>query len=328
MDEKSQERPLIGRLVVSSSPHLFSEENIPRIMHAVILALVPAMAVGVYFFGIRALWLYLICVASSVATEYIFQKARKKPTKVHDGSAIITGLLLAMCLPPTFPLYMVSLGSIFAIAIGKQIFGGLGYNIFNPALLGRAFLQAAFPVQITNYVEPFAKGVDVVTSATPLALMKFEGKATPYLNLFLGNVGGSIGETSAIAIIIGGLYLRYRGYINWKLPLGYLSSIAFFGAIFWYLDPSKYPDPLFHILSGGAMLAAFFMVTDMVTCPVTPIGQWIFVIVAGLLTVLIRLLSGLQEGVMYSILIANAITPLLNTYTRPRYFGEVEAVEK
>jgi len=315
-------------LLVSSSPHLFSEENIPRIMHTVILALVPAMIVGVYFFGIRALRLYLICIVSSVVTEYLFQKARGKPIKVSDGSAIITGILLALTLPPTFPLYMASLGSIFAVAIGKQIFGGLGYNIFNPALLGRAFLQAAFPVQITNYIEPFARGVDVVTSATPLALMKFEGKTTPYLNLFLGNVGGSVGETSVIAIIIGGLYLRYRGYINWKLPLGYLASIALFGGIFWYMDPSRYPDPIFHILSGGAMLAAFFMVTDMVTCPVTPIGQWIFVIVAGLLTVLIRLLSGLQEGVMYSILIANSITPLLNTYTRPRYFGEVEALEK
>lgn len=297
-------------------------------MHTVILALVPAMTGGVYFFGIRALRLYLICIVSSVATEYVFQKVRGKPIKVSDGSAIITGILLALTLPPTFPLYMASLGSIFAVAIGKQIFGGLGYNIFNPALLGRAFLQAAFPVQITNYIEPFARGVDVVTSATPLALMKFEGKTTPYLNLFLGNVGGSVGETSVIAIIIGGLYLRYRGYINWKLPLGYLASIALFGGIFWYMDPSRYPDPIFHILSGGAMLAAFFMVTDMVTCPVTPIGQWIFVIVAGLLTVLIRLLSGLQEGVMYSILIANSITPLLNTYTRPRYFGEVEAIEK
>ncbi len=313
-------------LIVSSSPHILTEENIPRIMHSVILALVPAMITSVYFFGTRALLLIVVSVFSCLATEYVFEKARAKKITIADGSAIITGILLALTLPPDFPLWAAALGNIFAIAIGKQIFGGLGYNIFNPALLGRAFLQAAFPVLITTWSEPITKavGVDSVTTATPLALIKFEGQMTPYLDMLFGNVSGSIGETSAIAILIGALYLWYKGYINMRQPLSYIGSIAFFGGIFWVLSPDKYPDPLFHILAGGVMLGAFFMVTDYVTTPVTPLGQWIFGIVGGFLVVIIRLFGGLPEGVMYSILLMNAITPLLNRYTRPKIFGEVK----
>ncbi len=312
-------------LVVSSSPHLRREENIPKIMHNVIVALVPAMAASLYFFGLRAILLILTSVLSCLATEYVFQKARGKEITLADGSAIITGILLALTLPPSFPLWATAIGGISAMALGKHIFGGLGYNIFNPALVGRAFLQAAFPVTITTWTPPLTMAsVDTVTTATPLALMKFEGKITPYLDLFFGNISGSLGETSALAILIGGLYLRYRGIINWRQPLSYLLSILLFGGLFWLISPSRYPDPLFHILAGGAMLGAFFMVTDYVTTPVTPLGQWIFGIGGGFLVIIIRLFGGLPEGVMYSILLMNAITPLLNRYTRPKVFGELE----
>jgi electron transport complex protein RnfD len=316
---------VIEGLIVSSSPHFLTEENIPKIMHSVIYALFPTVVVSVYFYGLRALLLVIFSVAACVATEYVFQRSMDRAVTVSDGSAIITGILLALTLPPGFPLTGAVLGSVFAIAVGKHFFGGLGYNIFNPALLGRAFLQATYPVLITTWKEPFSgtSGVDAVSAATPLALMKFEGVAIEHWNLFFGNVSGSLGETSALIILFGGLYLRYMGYINWRLPLGYLGSIALFSFIFWLYDSTRFADPLFHILAGGAMLGAWFMVTDYVTTPVTPVGQWIFVIGAGFLAVIIRLFGGLPEGVMYSILLMNATVPLLNRWTRPRVFGEV-----
>lgn len=321
-----QEKTEAGKLIVSSSPHFLRAESIPKIMHSVVMALMPAVIAAGYFFGYRAFLLVIIAVLTCLATEYAFQKIRNKPITIHDGSAIITGMLLALTLPPDFSIFGTILGSVFAIGIGKQLFGGLGFNIFNPALLGRAFLMATYPVFMTTWLEPktVQKAVDAVAAATPLALMKFEHKMTPLYNLFVGNVAGSVGETSVVAILIGGLYLRYKGYINWKLPLGYLGSMAVFGGIFWLVNPAKYPDPLFHICAGGAMLGAWFMVTDMVTSPMTALGQWIFVIFAGILAVVIRLWGGLPEGVMYSILIMNMIVPLLNKHTRPKVFGEIK----
>jgi len=312
------------KLLVYSSPHFFKDESIPKIMHTVVMALIPAVAASVYFFGPRALLLILICIGASLLTEYVFQKIRNKPVTIHDGSAIITGMLLGLTLPPDFTIFGAILGSFFAIGVGNQLFGGLGFNIFNPALLGRAFLMATYPVFMTTWAEPrtIARAVDAVTAATPLALAKFEGKFAPLTDLFIGNVAGSIGETSVIAILIGGLYLRYKGYINWKLPLGYLGAMAIFGGIFWLINPVKYPNPLFHIFAGRAMLGAWFMVTDMVTSPVTPLGQWIFAIVGGVMAIVIRLWGGLPEGVMYSILFMNAFVPLINKHTRPRVFGE------
>jgi len=314
------------KLVVSSSPHFATTENIPKIMHTVIMALFPAMAVSIYLFGFRALLLMVVCLVVCLGSEYAMQRIRKKPVRIYDGSAAITGILLALMLPPGFPIYGAVIGSLFSIVVGKMLFGGLGYNVFNPALIGRAFLQATYPVLITTWVDPGAviNAVDAISAATPLALMKFGGHHTGLGALFFGNVAGSLGETSAIAILIGGLYLRYKGYINWKLPLGYLGSIAFFATIFWIANPAKYASPFFHIMAGGAMLGAWFMVTDMVTTPVTPVGQWIFAIGAGFLTIIIRLFGGLPEGVMYSILFMNAFVPLINRHTKPKVFGELK----
>jgi len=315
------------RFILAASPFFLKDVSTPKIMHTVVMALFPAMAAGVYFFGLRALLLLVVCIASCMVTEAAVQRFRRRPVTVYDGSAIITGALLALTLPPGFPIFGAILGSAFAIAVGKQFFGGLGYNIFNPALLGRAFLQAAFPVLITTWSaltswgQAAASGVDAVATATPLAMMKFDGIATPVSDLFFGNVAGSLGETSAIAILIGGLYLRYKGYVNWRLPLGYLGSMFVFGGIFWLIDSSAYPNPFFHIFAGGAMLGAWFMVTDMVTSPTTPMGQWIFVVVAAFIAVIIRLFGGLPEGVMYTILIMNSTVPLLNTWTRPKISG-------
>lgn len=331
MEEKAQMENMeksaaVGerRLIVSSSPHFLVDESVPKIMHTVIMALVPAMLASVYFFGLRALLLIVVCTTTSLVVEFLFQRYRKRPIKVYDGSAAITGILLALTLPPGFPVFGAILGSAFAVGIGKQLFGGLGYNIFNPALLGRAFLMAAYPVLATTWLNPrtVRAAVDAVSAATPLALFKFEGKLTPVLDLFFGNVAGSMGETSAIAIILGGLFLRYKGYINWKLPLGYLGSMAFFSGVFYLYDPSKYASPLFHLFAGGAMLGAWFMVTDMVTSPTTPRGQWIFAVAGGVMAVIIRIFGGLPEGVMYSILFMNAFVPLINKHTRPRIFGE------
>lgn len=317
------------KFVISSSPHIRADDNIPRIMYSVIAALIPAMAMSVYFFGIRALGIIATCLVVSLAVEFIFQKARGKDITIGDGSAAVAGILLALTLPPDFPYLGAALGAVVAIALGKKIFGGLGYNIFNPALAGRAFLQAAFPVHITTWTAPFAwmkkPVIDAVSSATPLSLMKFDAKFESLGRLLIGNTGGSLGETSAIAIFIGGLFLLYRGYIQWRIPAAIFLSVTIFGGIFWMSNPVKYPNPLFHILAGGMALGALFMATDMVTSPITNRGYWIFGIGIGMLSVLIRLQGGLPEGVMYSILLMNAVTPLINNYTVPKVFGKVRA---
>ena len=319
--------------VISPAPHAQSEDTIPKIMYSVIAALIPAMLCAVVFFGLRAFVLILTCVAACVATEYIFQTVRQKEITVGDGSAIITGILLALVLPPSISPLSAVLGSVVAIALGKQVFGGLGYNIFNPALIGRAFLQATFPVAMTTWTPPIAYGsrVDAVSSATALATMKFEAvdRMTPYWKMFFGYEGGCLGETSVLAILIGGAYLLYKGYINWRIPASYLGAVVVLSSIFWLGGIGNYPaDPIFHLFAGGLMLGALFMATDMVTSPVTPIGCWIFGIGAGVLVVVIRVFGGLPEGVMYSILIMNAVTPLLNRYVRPTVFGSRNLAKK
>lgn len=310
------------KFLIAHAPHQKLPFTVPIMMYLVIIGLLPTTIAGVYFFGLKALGLVLTCVVTAVATEYLLNKLMKKEQTIANGSAVVTGLLLALCLSPAMPFWAALLGTIFAIAIGKTLFGGLGYNIFNPALVGRAFLAAAFPVQMTTWVAPLLwKGVDAVSSASPLALMKFQQQTTPYWKLLIGNVSGSIGETSALLILIPALLLTLRGLINWRIPLSYLGSVAILGGIFWLINPSQYPDPVFHLLAGGLMLGAWFMATDLVTSPLTKKGMWFFGAGAGILVVVIRLFSGLPEGVMYSILIMNALVPLLNRYTRPRILG-------
>lgn len=279
----------------------------------VIIALLPATAASVYFFGMRALAITLVSVAAAVAAEAAIQKIRNKPVTVNDGSAVITGLLLALTLSPAMPLWMVVVGAVVAIGIGKQVYGGLGSNPFNPALVGRAFLVVTFPVHMTTWIDP----IDGVTSATPLGLLKMEGTATGYTELFIGNVGGSLGETSALLLILGGLYLLYRGIIDWRIPAFYLGTVAVMTAVLGQ-------DPVFHLLAGGLLLGAFFMATDMVTTPVTRTGKIIFGIGAGILVVLIRLYGGYPEGVLFSILLMNTFTPIIDKYTRPKIYGEVK----
>jgi electron transport complex protein RnfD len=294
-------------------------------MFSVIAALIPAAILGSYFFGLKALGLILVCVITAVATEYLIVGVIKREEVFPDGSAVVTGLLLAMSISPSMPYFAAVLGTVFAIAIGKQLFGGLGYNIFNPALIGRAFLAAAFPVHMTSWVVPLShRGVEAITSATPLAVMKFQHELTPYAKLFFGNVSGCVGETSALLLLLGGLFLLWRGVISWRIPASYLGTVALFGGIFWLMNPATYPDPLFHLLAGGLMLGAWFMATDLVTSPLTSKGMWVFGAGAGILVVVIRLFSGLPEGVMYSILIMNACVPLINRYTRPRILGRAK----
>ncbi len=322
--------------VISSSPHFSSVASVPKIMWMVVAALIPATLLSVYYFHFLALRMILACIAGAVATELIINRIKGEGFTIKDGSVVITGLLLALTLPPSLPVSSGILGSVFAIAVGKQIFGGLGYNIFNPALLGRAFLQASFPVAMTTWTWPktgqySARIADGLSAATPLGMFKFDfenfapvGREI-YTNLFTGNVGGCIGETSVIAILIGGIFLLVKRYADWRIPVSYLGTVFIFGGIFWLVKPSVFPNPFFQLFSGGLMLGAFFMATDMVTSPITPKGSWVFGIGAGIILVIIRLFGGLPEGVMYSILLMNAATPLINRYTRPKFFGEISA---
>jgi electron transport complex protein RnfD len=313
---------------IQSSPHFKDKDSVPKIMYAVILALLPAIAASFYFFRFRALWLYLLCIGSCLATEALFLKARKKPMySLWDGSAVITGILLAMTLPPSLSLELAVIGAVVAIGIGKQVFGGLGHNVFNPALVGRAFLQVAFPVAMTTWKAPAILAVDTATFATPLGNLKFqnavsEGTLTSLKDLFFGNIGGCLGETSALALLIGAAYLLYRRAIDWRIPFGIVSILIVFTGIFYLTDPNKYASPLFHILAGGLLIGAFFMATDMVTSPISPLGVWIYALGIGLLIGLIRLFGGFPEGVMFSILFMNTFVPLFNRSLRPKILGE------
>lgn len=315
-------------LLLESSPHFRDQDSVPKIMYAVILSLLPAVLASIYFFRWRALLLYACCIVGGLATEALFLWIRKKPmNSLWDGSVIITGLLLAMTLPPELSLDSAVIGAVVAVGLGKHVFGGLGHNIFNPALVGRAFLQTAFPVAMTTWTAPAALSVDAVTFATPLGNLKFdaallEGTLTPVKDLFWGNVGGSLGETSAIALLIGAAFLFYKKAIDWKIPAGIILSLTVFTGIFWLISPDTYATPLFHLMAGGMILGAFFMATDMVTSPITPRGTWVYALGIGLLVGLIRLFGGLAEGVMFSILFMNMFVPLLNRFSRPRILGE------
>ncbi len=314
------------KLLIRTSPHIHSPITLSRLMYGVILALTPALLWGLYYFHLPALLLLLTCVSSTLITEALFRKVRGKEITLYDGSALLTGILLAMVLPPYLPLWMGALGGFIAISLGKEIFGGLGYNIFNPALVGRAFLSASFPVALTTWKVPLNHSwfsVDTVTQATPLAttLPKFGGGGSyPLYKLILGLHGGCMGETCGLALLVGGLILLIFRIIDYRIPLSCLLTVLVFSTIF-YLREDNFPSPLFHLFSGGLLLGAFFMATDPVTSPVTKKGRWIFGAGMGFLIVCIRLWGGYPEGVMYSILIMNAFTPLINRLTLPLPLG-------
>lgn len=310
------------KLELASSPHVHSRWSTAQAMWLVVAALVPTIITAILFFGFYQLLIISVSVGFCLGTEAAIKVIRKRKVTLKDGSGLITGLLLGLIIPPNFSLTSTALGAIVAISIGKEVFGGLGYNIFNPALVGRAFLQAAFPVPMTTWTSPnFA--VDGVSSATPLSAFKFDSIMTESQSLLFGNVGGSIGETSAIAVLIGGIFLIVAGIVNWRVPVASVIGILVFGGIFWLVDSNAYPTPIFHLLAGGFLFGALFMATDWVTSPLTAKGMWIYGLGISFVLVLIRLFGGLPEGVMYSILLMNGFVPLINKYTKPKTFGKI-----
>lgn len=327
----------MGLITVSPSPHVHTGESVPKLMYGVLIALLPAFLVSVYVFGIGTLIITATAIASCVFFEFLIQKYMLKvKSTVSDGSALVTGILLAFCLPTNLPLWMVILGSLVAIGVGKMSFGGLGNNPFNPALVGRVFLFISFPVQLSSWPEPLVNRsvyMDATTGATPLAIMK-EGMKNGegineifqniplYSDMFLGRMGGSAGEIAAVALLLGLAYMLIRKIITWHIPASILITVAVFTGIFWMANPEHNPDPLFHLLSGGLLLGAIFMATDYVTSPMTIRGMWIYGIMIGIITVIIRIFGSYPEGVQFAILIMNAFTPLINKFVKPKRFGE------
>jgi electron transport complex protein RnfD len=318
-----------NRLVVSLSPHQKGDLEVEKIMWGVVIALAPAFLGSVYFFGFQAIRVVVLSLVFCIGSEYLIQKFMlKQKVTAFDGSAAITGLLLAFNVPGGVPWWQLLAGSVVAIGVAKMAFGGLGKNPFNPALVGRAFMLASFPVEMTTWPVPLQKiwtlGADAVTSATPLGILAEKGPADlpSYLDLFLGKTGGCIGEISALAILIGGIFMLYKKIITWHIPVFYLLSLAGFTGLLWLIDSSKYADPLFHLLAGGAMLGAWFMATDMVTSPMSVKGQIIFAVAGGILCGAIRVFGSYPEGCSYSILIMNAFVPLIDKYVKPKRFGK------
>lgn len=326
------------KLTVSLSPHVTSSSTVRGIMFDVVLALLPAALWSVYVFGFHAARVILVSIAACLVIEYCLQRfLLKVPPSVHDGSAVVTGLLLAFNLPSNIPDWMIVIGCFAAIAIAKMTFGGLGNNPFNPALVGRVFLLVSFPVALTSWPVPFAsrwQNVDVITAATPLSVAK-EGlknglrpdqlmtELPNYWDLFLGYRGGCLGEVSVVLLLIGGMYLLYRKVIRPQIPISVIASIFVFSGSLWLLDPSKNMPPVFHVLTGGVFLGAIFMATDMVTSPMTSKGMIIFGVAIGILTVVIRVFGSYPEGMSFAILIMNAFVPLIDNFTKPKKYGKV-----
>jgi electron transport complex protein RnfD len=323
-------------LTVSPSPHIHSDDSVQKLMYGVIIAMLPALAISLFVFGIGALFVTLLAVVSCVAIEFVLTKylLKQEPT-IIDGSAVITGILLAFNVPSNLPWWAIIVGSLVAIGIGKTAFGGLGNNPFNPALVGRVFLLISFPVQMTSWPVPFASRLqflDATTGATPLAIIK-EGvdagmpiselmsQIPSYTNLLLGGLGGCVCEISAIGLIIGFVYMLWKKIITWHTPISMLATIVVFTGVLWLINPEKYMDPLFHLLTGGVMLGAFYMATDYVTSPMTKKGMLIYGVGIGVITVVIRVFGSYPEGVSFAILIMNGFVPLMNKYIKPKRFG-------
>lgn len=325
-------------LTISPSPHIYTSSSVKSIMYGVIIALMPALLVSLFYFGLGALVVVLIAVLSCLIFEWLIAKFLLKVTpSLTDGSAIITGLLLAFNVPSNLPWWIIVIGSLVSIGIGKMTFGGIGNNPFNPALVGRVFLLISFPVQMTSWPKPIISRLaytDALTGATPLGALK-EGikngesmteiihKLPSNLEMLIGNMGGSLGEISAIAIIIGGVYMLIRKIITWHIPVAMLGSIFLFSGILYMANPDVFVNPVFHLVTGGVMLGAVFMATDMVTSPMTKAGMLIFGAGIGIITVIIRDFGAYPEGVSFAILIMNAVVPLLNKI-KPKRFGEVK----
>ena len=315
-------------LTVSGSPHVQSKQTTKSIMWTVVIALLPALLVGVYYFGLPALVVTLTSVFLCVLFEWLIQKFVLKVTPtIKDGSAVITGVLLAFNLPASVPLWILAIGALVVIGVAKMSYGGLGKNPFNPALVGRVFLFISFPAKVAMSDWPIPKALfsssnltDAVTGPTPLLAFK-NGQAADLFNMFIGNIGGSLGEVSALALIIGGLILLFRKVITWHIPVSFLLSAAAFALVLWLVDPSQYMNPAYHMLAGGMMLGAIFMATDMVTSPITYKGQLIFGFGCGVLTIIFRSFGPMPEGVSFAILIMNAVTPLINKGFKPKPFG-------
>ncbi|MGB4414313.1 MAG: RnfABCDGE type electron transport complex subunit D [Paludibacter sp.] len=317
----------MDKLIISPAPHIHGGDSVSKNMTGVIIALVPALLVGLYFFGLGALVVTLTAVASCVLFEYLIQKFMLKGSNtVMDGSAALTGLLLALNLPSNIPAWMVVIGSLVAIGIGKMSFGGLGNNPFNPALIGRVFLLISFPVEMTTWPRPVpfsAAYLDAETAPTTLAMIKDHfGEIPSTLDLFIGNMGGSLGEISAVAILIGLVYLLVKKIITWHIPVSILATVFIFTGILNLANPELYASPVVHLFSGGLMLGAVFMATDYVTSPMNPRGMLVYGVGIGIITVVIRAFGAYPEGVSFAILIMNAFTPLINTYIKPKRFGE------
>lgn len=321
------------RLIVSPSPHIHSGDSVERNMYAVIIALIPAVLVSLVQFGVGALAVLVGSIAVCALVEWLIVKYLYRGAfSLRDGSAVLTGLLLAMNLPSNLPLWIVAIGAVVAIGVGKMSFGGLGGNIFNPALVGRVFLLIAYPAQMTLWPETgqWASYTDATTAATPLGVMKGIMHGAPglsadqiptSLDLFLGMNGGSLGEISAAALLLGLIYLLWQRVITWHIPVSVLGSAFVLGGIMWGINPELYPTPWFHLMTGGMMLGAVFMATDYVTSPMSKSGQLLYGALIGLLTVVIRLWGAYPEGMSFAILIMNGFTPLINTYMRPKHFG-------
>ena len=324
-------------LKVSPSPHSYGTDSIPKIMYGVVIALLPALAVSLFYYGIGALIVTLVSIVSCVAFEYLIQKflLKQKPT-ITDGSAILTGLLLAFNVPSNLPIWIIIIGALVAIGIGKMSFGGLGNDPFNPALVGRVFLLISFPVQMTSWPLPISSRMaylDATTGATPLAIMK-EGltkgdtisdimnQIPSHMQLFMGYMGGSLGEIAGFVLLLGGLYLLFRKIITWHIPVSVLGTIAIFTGILWLINPTQNADPLFHLLTGGALLGAIYMATDYSSSPMSKKGMILFGVGIGIITVLIRVFGAYPEGISFAILIMNAFVPLINNYFKPKRFGE------
>lgn len=329
-----------NKFLVTFSPHTRDELRTEKIMLYVVYAMLPAIAVSIYYFGLHAIKTYGLTIVFTLALEASFQKIRGRKISINDNSALVTALLLAMNLPVTSPWWMILVGSFIAIIVSKQIYGGLGQNPFNPALVARVFLLISWPAQMTNWTlpTPIINGFtfDTISSATPLGQAKMEimsfgeihtANIADTMGLLIGNAGGSLGEISAIALILGGLFLLYKKIISWHIPFSFLASFMTIASLYWFFVPNKTLDPVTHFLSGGLLLGAIFMATDMVTSPVTLRGQMIFGVGCGVLTAIIRLWGGYPEGVSFAILIMNAFVPIIDYYMRPKSFGEVKHAE-